>query len=304
MGYECVSAGSPAAAHRDLPLRRRAVQPAPRTRTGPTSGRNAFAHKGGMHVAGVQADARTFEHIEPELVGNSRDVLISELVRQGLGARAAPRARASTSTRTPPSGRVERVKEREHRGYQYEAADASFELLLRREAGQYAAALPARGLPRDHREARGRQGRDRGDDQDLGRRAALRAHRRGQRPGQRARPGAARGDHRAPSAPGRDRARRLQGADPRHAPRDRRRDPGAARLLRRPASPGERSASRRTSSRPRGRRWSTRSSTRSSRRTLAPAAPLAPEYRRPSSACASKRSRVRGRHGSRRTAKS
>jgi 2-isopropylmalate synthase len=102
----------------------------------PYVGRNAFAHKGGMHVAGVQADARTFEHIDPELVGSSRDVLISELSGKGsvlsraeqagveLGAEGAKRA-------------VERVKEREHRGYHYEAANASFELLLRREAGRY-----------------------------------------------------------------------------------------------------------------------------------------------------------------------
>ena len=45
----------------------------------PYVGRNAFAHKGGMHVAGVKADASTFEHLDPELVGNSREVLISEL---------------------------------------------------------------------------------------------------------------------------------------------------------------------------------------------------------------------------------
>jgi 2-isopropylmalate synthase len=102
----------------------------------PYVGRNAFAHKGGMHVAGVQADARTFEHLDPKLVGNSRDVLVSELSGKGsvlshaegagidLDADAAKRA-------------VERVKEREHRGYHYEAADASFELLLRREAGEY-----------------------------------------------------------------------------------------------------------------------------------------------------------------------
>jgi 2-isopropylmalate synthase len=102
----------------------------------PYVGRNAFAHKGGMHVAGVQADARTFEHLDPKLVGNSRDVLISELSGRGsvlsragdagieLDADAAKRA-------------VERIKEREHRGYQYEAADASFDLLLRRETGEY-----------------------------------------------------------------------------------------------------------------------------------------------------------------------
>ena len=55
-------------------------------------GRNAFAHKGGMHVAGVQADARTFEHLDPELVGNSRDVLISELSGKGSVLSRAERA--------------------------------------------------------------------------------------------------------------------------------------------------------------------------------------------------------------------
>ena len=49
----------------------------------PYVGRNAFAHKGGMHVAGVNADPLTFEHIEPELVGNGREVLISELSGKG-----------------------------------------------------------------------------------------------------------------------------------------------------------------------------------------------------------------------------
>ena len=99
-------------------------------------GRNAFAHKGGMHVAGVQADARTFEHVDPALVGNSRDVLISELSGRGSVLSRAERAGigldADAATRA-----VERVKEREHRGYHYEAADASFELLLRRETGEY-----------------------------------------------------------------------------------------------------------------------------------------------------------------------
>jgi 2-isopropylmalate synthase len=99
-------------------------------------GRNAFAHKGGMHVAGIQADARTFEHLDPELVGNSRDVLISELSGKGSvlsrAERSGIRLDADAAKRA-----VERVKEREHRGYHYEAADASFELLLRRESGEY-----------------------------------------------------------------------------------------------------------------------------------------------------------------------
>jgi 2-isopropylmalate synthase len=102
----------------------------------PFVGRNAFAHKGGMHVAGVNADARTFEHMDPSLVGNERDLVVSELAGKGTVLGRAERAgiplddeRAARALRT--------LKEREHRGYHYEAADASFELLLRRETGSY-----------------------------------------------------------------------------------------------------------------------------------------------------------------------
>jgi 2-isopropylmalate synthase len=99
-------------------------------------GRHAFAHKAGMHAAGVAADARTFEHLDPAAVGNSREILASE-----LSGRATVRAQAEqaglelddeTATRA-----LETLKEREHRGYHYEAAPASFELLLRREADSY-----------------------------------------------------------------------------------------------------------------------------------------------------------------------
>ena len=102
----------------------------------PYVGRNAFAHKGGMHVAGVQADARTFEHLDPKLVGNSRDVLISELSGRGSVLNRAEGAGIDLDADAAKRA-VERIKEREHRGYQYEAADASFDLLLRREAGEY-----------------------------------------------------------------------------------------------------------------------------------------------------------------------
>ncbi len=102
----------------------------------PYVGRNAFAHKGGMHVAGVAADPSTFEHIDPEVVGNRREVLISELSGKGT-----VRARARDAGIALDDGNaarvIERVKEREHRGYHYEAADGSFELLLRKETGDY-----------------------------------------------------------------------------------------------------------------------------------------------------------------------
>ncbi len=99
-------------------------------------GRNAFAHKGGMHAAGVEADARTFEHLDPRAVGNSREILISELA--GRGSVTARAARAGIELDDAAVRRsIETIKEREHRGYSYEAADASFELLLRHEGGSY-----------------------------------------------------------------------------------------------------------------------------------------------------------------------
>ena len=62
----------------------------------PYVGKNAFAHKGGMHVAGVNADPATFEHIDPAAVGNSREVLVSRAVRQGHGDRPRRRRRWTT----------------------------------------------------------------------------------------------------------------------------------------------------------------------------------------------------------------
>jgi 2-isopropylmalate synthase len=102
----------------------------------PFVGRNAFAHKGGMHVAGVNADARTFEHMDPMLVGNERDLVVSEL--SGKGTVLGRAERAGIPLDDGQTARALRtLKEREHRGYHYEAADASFELLLRKETGAY-----------------------------------------------------------------------------------------------------------------------------------------------------------------------
>jgi 2-isopropylmalate synthase len=99
-------------------------------------GRNAFAHKAGMHAAGVAADARTFEHLDPAQVGNERDILASELSGKATIRSQAERAGLELDDAAATQA-VERLKEREHRGYHYEAAQASFELLLRREAGVY-----------------------------------------------------------------------------------------------------------------------------------------------------------------------
>ena len=102
----------------------------------PYVGRNAFAHKAGMHAAGVEADARTFEHLDPAEVGNAREILASE-----LSGKATIRSQAEQAglelDEAAAAHAVEELKQREHRGYHYEAAPASFQLLLRREAGSY-----------------------------------------------------------------------------------------------------------------------------------------------------------------------
>src|SRR4029450_12544932 len=91
---------------------------------------------GGMHVAGVRADSATFEHVDPGLVGNARELLVSELAgRHTVAERAGgagPDGDDAAAQRV-----IDRVKALEHGGYQFEAADGSFDLLLRRESGDY-----------------------------------------------------------------------------------------------------------------------------------------------------------------------
>ncbi len=102
----------------------------------PYVGRNAFAHKGGMHIAAIARDPSTFEHMDPALVGNDRELLISELSGRGTVQARADSAgldlTAEEATRV-----VDRVKALEHAGFQFEAADGSFDLLIRKETGAY-----------------------------------------------------------------------------------------------------------------------------------------------------------------------
>jgi 2-isopropylmalate synthase len=108
----------------------------PPNRSQPYVGRDAFAHKGGLHVAGVRADASTFEHVDPALVGNARELVVSELAGRHTVAEKA----AAAGLELDDAGAqrvVDQVKLLEHGGYQFEAADGSFELLLRRESGEF-----------------------------------------------------------------------------------------------------------------------------------------------------------------------
>jgi 2-isopropylmalate synthase len=104
----------------------------------PYVGKSAFAHKGGMHIDGVDKIARSFEHIEPESVGNSRRFLLSEVAgKRAILLKLKDIAPHLTKDSPETAAILERLKELEHQGYQFEAADASFELMVRRVLGTY-----------------------------------------------------------------------------------------------------------------------------------------------------------------------
>ena len=99
----------------------------------PFVGMNAFAHKGGIHVSAIRKDSRLYEHIDPDLVGNERQILVSDqagkstvhlkMAEMGLDVDLNPDDPAVREA-------IRRVKELEHRGFAYEGAEASFQLLL------------------------------------------------------------------------------------------------------------------------------------------------------------------------------
>jgi 2-isopropylmalate synthase len=102
----------------------------------PYVGHNAFAHKGGLHIAAVERDPNTFQHIDPALVGNAPHVLVSELSGRATIKQRVRELGYSVGDEKELADRLlKRVKDKEHVGYHYEAADASFELLLRAELG-------------------------------------------------------------------------------------------------------------------------------------------------------------------------
>lgn len=102
----------------------------------PFVGLSAFAHKGGMHIHAIAKNTTSYEHIEPAAVGNERRILLSE-----LSGRATILAKARDAVREDPSLAtkiLEKVQELEHEGYEFEAAEASFDLLVKKVAGHYA----------------------------------------------------------------------------------------------------------------------------------------------------------------------
>jgi len=102
----------------------------------PYVGASAFSHKGGMHVSAVQKDPKTYEHIDPEEVGNSRNIVVSDQAGQSNIMSRLKSIGIQIEKNDPKIKKLlAEVKDREFIGYSYDGADASFELLARRLMG-------------------------------------------------------------------------------------------------------------------------------------------------------------------------
>jgi 2-isopropylmalate synthase len=102
----------------------------------PYVGESAFAHKGGLHVDALRKSEQTYEHISPELVGNERRFLISELSGKSTVLAELEKAKIAEDKKLAREI-LTRVQELENQGYQFEAANASFDLLVKKIMGTY-----------------------------------------------------------------------------------------------------------------------------------------------------------------------
>lgn len=104
----------------------------------PYVGHSAFAHKGGMHIDGVTKATRSFEHVEPEAVGNERKFLMSEVSGRNTILEKIRQVAPQLDKDSPETAEImSRLKELEHMGYQFEGAESTFELIIRKQLGKY-----------------------------------------------------------------------------------------------------------------------------------------------------------------------
>lgn len=104
----------------------------------PYVGDAAFAHKGGVHVSAVRKNPKAYEHIAPEVVGNKRNILVSDLSGTANVLEKAERFGVQLEKRDSRVKKIlEELKKLEHQGYQFEGAEASFELLMKKALGRY-----------------------------------------------------------------------------------------------------------------------------------------------------------------------
>jgi len=137
MGYECIAEDKikelTPIARRVAEITNMAIEPGM-----PYVGPSAFAHKAGMHIDAVLKNPAAYEHITPESVGNSRVFLMSEVAGRSMIIEKISKFDPTITKNSPiVANIVKKVKDLEHMGYQFEGADASFELLVRKSIGKY-----------------------------------------------------------------------------------------------------------------------------------------------------------------------
>ena len=104
----------------------------------PYVGKSAFAHKAGMHIDGVNKSSTSFEHVSPEVVGNQRRFLMSEVAGRSTILEKIRRISPQINKDDEVTKKIiNRIKELEYKGYQFEGADGTFELLVRKALGKY-----------------------------------------------------------------------------------------------------------------------------------------------------------------------
>jgi 2-isopropylmalate synthase len=103
----------------------------------PYVGNSAFAHKGGVHVSAIQRHPETYEHMRPEKVGNMTRILVSDLSGRSNILAKAEQFNINLDSKDPVTLEIlEDIKKLENQGFQFEGAEASFELLMRRAMGE------------------------------------------------------------------------------------------------------------------------------------------------------------------------
>jgi 2-isopropylmalate synthase len=132
MGYDCISKDN-VRRLRDLSMFVDDLANVRHDIRQPFVGATAFAHKGGIHVNAIEKVARSYEHLEPEMVGNHRRILVSELSGRSNILMKAHELGMDLSKDTPEVRDIlQQLKQLEHAGYEYEAADASFHILVQK----------------------------------------------------------------------------------------------------------------------------------------------------------------------------
>lgn len=135
-GYQCISSDLSMLSQAVFAISEIANVPVPMNK--PYVGQSAFAHKGGMHIDGVTKRSDSFEHVDPAQVGNKRRFLMSEVSGRSTVLAKVKGIAPELNKDSPETALiVQKLKEMEHEGYQFESADASFEMMVLNVLGRF-----------------------------------------------------------------------------------------------------------------------------------------------------------------------